>query len=78
MSEEEKDYLYPEQPWVIEDRFVCFATHPDKPDWTGNARSRKYHLSGTGVKTICNMLIAGLVVGVFQDSTREFCKVCKP
>ncbi len=36
---------------------VCSATHPMKPNYSGNSRGRKMHLAKNDTHTICNMLI---------------------
>lgn len=40
--------------------YICHATHQDKPNWDGGARSRKLHLTlydKKREKTLCNMLV---------------------
>lgn len=60
--------------------FVVMATHPDQPNWGGQARGRKLHLATTHrkkLKTLCNMLI---VEGVSQNShmsDRQICLTCQ-
>lgn len=60
--------------------FVVMATHPDKPNFGGQARGRKLHLAITRrkkFKTLCNMLV---VEGVEQNSfqaDRAMCQTCQ-
>ena len=57
----------PDQPWnfrrvkmVNFTTFVVQGTHPDQPNYSGNSRGRKRHLSRTliqGEMTLCNMRV---------------------
>lgn len=60
--------------------FVVMATHPDNPNWGGQARGRKLHLATTHrkkLKTLCNMLVVDGVPNDGYQSTRAMCLTCQ-
>lgn len=54
---------------------ICWVTHPDKPNETGSARSRKLHLQDRRdhKKSICGMKF---VEYAREHCDREICKSC--
>lgn len=61
--------------YLYEDKAICRATHPDKPNRSGLARGRSIHLTKDGKKTLCNMLTDGYFTDTFFIGKKE-CKIC--
>lgn len=59
--------------------FVVFATHPDHPNYGGQMRGRKLHLSiryERKTKTLCNMLVVDTVEENSHQADRDICLNC--
>lgn len=69
-------------PWIIDGRYVVTVTHPQQPNWSGNARGRKVHIAKDEKVSVCNMLIDQPMM-LWADGERPIgqiserrCKVC--
>lgn len=52
------------------------ATHPKKPNHSGNARGRKVHVTVDGKTTICNMMVEKSHHAYHDLQFRSKCKIC--
>lgn len=69
--------------WIVNDKRVCTAVHPDHPHLLndGHSRGRKIHLDkGDEIHTVCNMLVGGYIAEQYKDGSSMVnngkCKIC--
>lgn len=54
---------------------VCWATHPKRPNRSGHARGRKYHLTADRKTTLCAMKVDKMVHD--EGTVRAMCANCE-
>lgn len=67
------------EPYRIEGKLVCTATHPGMPNFSGHSRGRKIHLAKSDKLTICNMRVDGYIPNDNRNCStvgNGCCKIC--